>query len=627
MCGIVGVISSGEPPRQFVDEALRVLAHRGPEGSSSARHGNAYLGHSKLGFVDIADSRQPYVSRSGATITVFNGEIYERHELRARLRAAGHPADAPGEVALIGEAYDAWGLDAVAALDGMFAIVIYDKARDETFLFRDRFGKKPLYYFLADGGVVFASELAALRRHPGCPTTVDPEALALYFTFNAVPGPRSLLAGVRKVPAGSAIRVRAGRDEQVAEWVPRLAPQRSASYGSVELDRFEHALMRAVRRRLDAEAPVGVLLSGGLDSGLVGVLAAKTTSAPLRSFSLGFAEDPTFDETAQAERMARCAGTLHTSVVVTRRMLADAAPDVLLTIDEPIADQSLIPTAMICREAQKHVKAVLTGDGADDLLMGYRIFLAAEILRRARALVPERMIMGALACIGELPPGDSNLHHAHVAKLLARAFTAPPEHQFYVAAAAFLPSEWAQILHPDLAPWASGVQPFAQIDALVAASPSATPAERMELGMVCHFLRDVILTKLDRASMRASVEARSPFLDRNLVEHMLALPAVAKLRWLRTKSIVKEIASRHMPDELVHQRKRGFRLPTAPLLRGELREYMLDTLSSARLRHDGLLRTSAVERLMREHLSGRWDHHRQLWSLLCFQSWRIGGAI
>jgi asparagine synthase (glutamine-hydrolysing) len=600
-----------------VRSMLAVQIHRGPEGVHIRRAGPATFGVCQLRFVDPDGPPQPYRAADGQVLVAFNGEIYNHAELIAALAACGRPVGGRGEGALLAALYREEGAGMARRLNGMFAIAIFDARHEETLLIRDGLGKKPLSFTLRDGDVLFSSELSGLRSLSAGP---DPAEIGHYLTFNAVPAPASLLAGVRKVEPGSVVRIRRGVARTEPYWVPRLDPGRHRRRRDDEVDGLDAALRAATRRRLTA-APLGVFLSGGLDSGLVAALAARESGRALRSYSVGFPDAPSFDESASAVRMAAATGTRHTVVALPLAELAVAAQRWLGTVDEPIADHSLIPTIALAQVAGADVKAVLTGDGADELAMGYALFAADAALRALARAVPAPAVRAALEGIARRRHGERNLHPAHVASLLARALGTAPEYRYYAAAAAVPWDRRDGLLTPAALAATAVPTPFAAIDALVAASPDAAPAERLQLGMICHFLRDVILAKLDRATMLSSVEARSPFLDSEVIDILLGLPQSQKLRGLTGKRVVRRVAERHLPPELVRQRKRGFRAPVAALLRGPLREWITDLLAPGPIREAGLFRPEAVGSLLSNHLTGRADHHRALWSLACLHAW------
>jgi asparagine synthase (glutamine-hydrolysing) len=621
MCGIAGSVHD-RATASAVEEVRAMLAvqtHRGPEGMHVARAGPATFGVCQLRFVDPDGPPQPYRTPDRLLLVAFNGEIYNWAELADGLAASGQPPVGRSEAALLAALYLVEGARMARRLNGMFAIAIFDARRGETLLIRDQVGKKPLSYALLGSELRFSSELSGLRSAAG---GADPAAVGRYLAFNAVPAPASLLRGVRKVEPGSVVRICGVTVRSERYWTLRLHPCRHWRPGGPEA--LEAALRAATRRRIPA-GPLGVFLSGGLDSGLVAALAARECEQELRSYSLGFPDSASFDESPQAIQMAAAAGTRHVVVPLSLAELATATRHWVGALDEPIADHSLIPTIVVAAAASADVKAVLTGDGADELAMGYALFAASAVLRGLTRAVPAPVVRAVLERLGRRPPGDRNLHPAHVATLLARATTVAPERQYYAAAAA-VPFEGQHVLLTPAALAAAGADvPFETIDALMRESPDATPSERLQLGMICHFLRDVILAKLDRATMLASIEARSPFLDLEVIELLLGLPQSQRLRGLTGKYVVKRVAARYLPHELVYQRKRGFRAPVAALLRGPLREWVTDLLSAGTIREGGLFRPETVASLLADHLSGRADHHRPLWSLACLQSWLLAG--
>ncbi len=621
MCGIAGSVTSEAAAAEEVRHVGRMTAalrHRGPEGICVATLGGAVFGHSALAFVDIGHALQPHRADGRRLLVVFNGEIYNHQDLRARLeRHAPELTATRGEPALLAGLFTWLGPAMFDELRGMFAIAIHDEANRQTWLARDRFGKRSLYYARQRGTLIFASELTALMEHPTCPSGLNRGAVARFLTFGAVPAPAALIAGVKKVESGTVIAVQEDGEIQRRYWTPVLATQR-ADVGSDELSAtIEHA----VATRVPSEVPMGVFLSGGLDSSLIAAIAGKYVRGPLRTFSVGFEDDRTFDETSAAQAVAKHLGTDHTIVRASRRALADEAVRVLTSIDEPLADQSLVPTVMLSREARVHVKAVLTGDGADELFMGYRVFLASRLIDTLSRIVPRSWVKAALASMGHRERPDRNLHYGHIARHLARVVDTAPERLFYVGGAPFERHEWAHVLEPETWAEAEHVDVFAGLDALMKQQPSMDALERLQVGMICHFLRDGILAKLDRATMSQSLEARCPFLDEAVADLALRLPTHAKLRFTSTKDALRRAAAAWLPPWLIRSRKRGFRSPTAVLLKGELREFMRDVLASQVVRSAGIWRPAVVDALVDDHLAGRHDNHRQLWSIVCVGAW------
>jgi asparagine synthase (glutamine-hydrolysing) len=625
MCGIAGVVTDvrEEGVDSTVARMLSEQEHRGPEGRKVVRIDHVVFGHCVLAYTDVGRSRQPYVWADGRCVLVFNGEIYNHRELRAELDGRGIPVEDAGEAAVLAALYATRGVEMVAALNGMFAIAIHDLEARQTLLIRDRFGKKPLFYHLARRRLTFASELRALRCDPAVPADVDGASLARFLTLNSVPAPHSLIKDVRKVPPGHIVRIRDDAAQEIRYWAPHLSPKPWRTSDCVEA--VHEKFVAAVERRIPAEVDIGVFLSGGLDSALVAAVAAHRVGRVLPTFSASFPDDPSYDETEEVLSISRALGTEHAVVAMTKETLAAEIPTVLAGLDEPIADHSLIPTRILAGAARRRVKAVLTGDGADELMMGYRIFAGALLLRGVTRVVPPLVLRRLLMRAAGRKVSYQNLHYTHVAPLIARMVGTAPEHLYHVAAAAVPPGDWTTLLAPQWHAQARSTDVFADLDLLVAAHASLDTMEALQLGMLCHFLRDTILGKLDRATMLASLEARSPFLDAELVDTLLTVPSDLKLRFPIGKYILRRVAQRYLPMRLAFRRKRGFRVPIASLLRGHLKEYAQDMLSPHTVRRAALFRWEAVQTLLTEHLDGVADHHRALWSLLCAQAWALTG--
>ncbi|GLY08391.1 MULTISPECIES: asparagine synthase (glutamine-hydrolyzing) [Actinoplanes] len=619
MCGFAGFSHVGFGVRQGQDlarEMLSALRHRGPDGAAIGRHGAVVLGHCALPFTDPAGGRQPMITISGHTALVFNGEIYNVAELRRELLAAGVALRTGSDTEVLAELLEREGAGALRRIRGMYAFAVHDRRDGRILLARDPLGKKPLYYFPDGAGLVFASELGALRRHPRCPTGLDHQAVADYLVLQAFPAPSTVLAGVRKVPPGTYLEWSAGSARTVVFWKPTLPAERDRRSAAGAETGLEAVLRAAVARRVEnTTSPFGVLLSGGLDSSVVAALAKQVTGRAPATFSVGFT-DPAFDESDAAAAVARHLGTEHHHRRLGPADLVDGLTTWYDRVDEPLADSSLLPTVLACQLAGRQVRGVLTGDGADEVLLGYRYFQAERLLGLLDSL-PGPMAAWPAAALGRLPVRHGNLPATTVARRLGQALGCPPQRRFLLAGAPFAPSETARILTVPV----TG-RPFARVDAAVAGHPGLGSLERSQLGIIAHFLSDVILTKVDRASMLVSIEARSPFLDEAVVDFCASLPAGRKMRRFTGKHPLRRIAARMLPAAVAYGPKTGFRAPIGTLLIGELRPLLLETLSRERLDRHGLFRADTVAGLIGEHLSGRSDHARKLWALLCFQIWQ-----
>ncbi|GHH51396.1 MULTISPECIES: asparagine synthase (glutamine-hydrolyzing) [Streptomyces] len=626
MCGFVGFsdISGGqEAARATAERMLAAVAHRGPDGSNWCHHRGMTFAHCALTFVDPDRGRQPFVSASGATALVLNGEIYNHEELRRELRAAGVRLRTAGDTEVLVELYELHGMKVLERVRGMYAFVLHDARTATTVLARDPMGKKPLYYTRVPGGIAFASELTALLRHPDAPRTPDVRALAGYLTLQAFCAPGSAVTDVHKVRPGSYLEHSGGRLREVEFWRPRLATDTRTPGVREAAARFEELFRAAVARRVTStDRRLGVLLSGGLDSSAVAAVAQQLSpQRPVLTFSAGF-EQHDFDESAHARSVARHLGTEHHVVRIGGRQLADVVESEYARADEPLADPSLLPTRIVCRTARQHVRGVLTGDGADELLLGYRYFQAERAIEMLLRLMPAPRLEALVrTLVRRLPARSGNLPVAAALGLLARGLRAAPEHRFYLSTAPFGPAELPGLLRPDAHAALAGHDPFAEVSRLLDGQPGLTGVQRSQLAVVAHFLRDVILTKTDRGGMRSALELRSPFLDLDLVEYGNALPTSLKLRRFTGKYLLRRVAADWLPTDIVRRTKLGFRAPLAALLRHELRPLLLDTLSSSALDRGGLFDARAVRLLTDDHLSGRRDTSRKLWALLTYQLW------
>ncbi|GAA2273490.1 asparagine synthase (glutamine-hydrolyzing) [Streptomyces atrovirens] len=629
MCGFAGFSDAGmtrEDMRTTAEHMLAAVAHRGPDGAGRLHHRGVTLAHCALTFTDPDHGTQPFVSASGATALVFNGEIYNHAELRAELRAAGVALRTGSDTEVLVELYELRGTRMLDRLRGMFAFVLHDARTGTTVLARDPMGKKPLYYTRVPNGIAFASELTALLRHPAAPRVPDLGALADYLVFQAFCAPASAVRGVSKVRPGSCVTHERGELRETEFWRPRLAPGTGARRGPGLREaeqRFEELFRAAVARRVTStDRRLGVLLSGGLDSSAVAAVAQQLRPGqPVPTFSAGFV-DPDFDESDHALAVARHLGTEHHVVRIGGPDLAGVVESELAYADEPLADPSLLPMRLVCRAARAHVRGALTGDGADELLLGYRYFQAERAIELLLRVLPApRLEALARQLARRLPARSGNLPVAAALGLLAKGLRASPEHRFYLSAAPFTPGELPGVLTPEAGAELAGHDPFAEVSRLLRDQPGLSQVQLSQLAVTTHFLRDVILTKTDRGGMRSALELRSPFLDLDLVEYGNSLPTGLKLHRFTGKYLLRRIAADWLPPAVVRRTKLGFRAPMAALLRGELRPLLLDTLSTASLRRGGLFDTGAVRLLIDDHLGGRRDTSRKLWALLVYQLW------
>ncbi len=615
ICGVVGYRASVDP--EVLGRMATSLRHRGPddEGFFVSEGGGPQcgLGFRRLSIIDLAGGNQPLASEDGRFQLVCNGEIYNYRELREHLRGQGHLFATESDVEVIVHLYEELGPRCLERLNGMFALAIWDDRERTLFAARDRLGKKPLYYADTGRELLFGSELKALREHPSCPGEIDADALSRYLAFEYVPSPLSILAGVQKLPAAHFLVWAEGRLTVERYWrLPPPEPERRREEDLV--DEFRGRLREAVRLRLMADVPLGAFLSGGLDSSSIVALMSELAPGRVETFSVGFAER-SFDESPHARRVATHFRTSHHEERFTPGVLLEVLPEVTSFLDEPFADASVLPTYLLSRFTRRSVKVALGGDGADELLAGYPTFQAGRLARlyRLPSAIHERLV---LPLAERLPVSDEDFSLEFRLKRFLRGMSHPQATRHQAWLGSFTPDAQAELLRNGVAR-----DPYSDLRRLDHATRSRHPLDRAIELYATTYLPDDILVKVDRASMACSLEVRAPFLDYTLVEFLARVPARLKLRGLERKVILKRAMAGRLPPGIASRAKKGFGIPTAKWFKRELREALLDELSPERLRRQGLFEPATVERLVRDHLDGRRDNHKELWTLFVFQLW------
>ena len=624
MCGIAGLALPDDvlPDPALVRAMADRLVHRGPDAHGVLAMPGCTFGHRRLSIVDLsALGAQPMPGPDGSAMLTFNGEVYDFAALRDELAGMGYRFRSRSDTEVLLHALDAWGDAALERVHGMFAFGHWRASDRALTLARDRFGKKPLYYApLGDdagrGGVAFASELAALLVHPEVRARreVDPVAVAQYLVHEFVPQPRSILAQVRKLGPGERLRWTA-RDGITRDrwWAPRMGVRLRGDERELTAE-LSRRVERAVSRRLVADVPVGVFLSGGIDSSFVAACAAASHPR-VKTFAIGF-EDPSFDESAHAELVARHLGTDHVTEVLSERALIDLVAPTLDAMDEPHADSSILPTTMLARLARRDVTVALGGDGGDETLAGYPTFVADQVLSRLPSSATAGRVLAALA--RAMPASDANFSTAFKLQQMAQGMGARGAERHARWLAPVDPDALPLLLGPALRGGAGGA-----LDAARAAGVgAATDFDAATAFYLQVYLAEGVLQKVDRATMRVSLEARAPLLDTDVVTFCLALPERLRLRGTTTKYLLRKALGARVPAAILERPKKGFGAPVGRWLRGPLRELLLDTLSPARLRATGWFEPAVVERALAEHLSGARDHRKLLYALLVLEHWR-----
>jgi asparagine synthase (glutamine-hydrolysing) len=605
VCGICGIASTnGSAVTDRVAAMSGTLVHRGPDSFGEFSDGDVALAARRLSIIDLETGDQPIANEDGTVHVVQNGEIYNYRELRRKLERAGHRFRTHGDTEVLLHLYEEHGDRFAERLRGMFAVAIWDGRRRRLVLARDRFGIKPLYYRAVDRELSFASELRALPRGE-----IDLDALEAFLAFNAIPAPLTIFRDVRKLPAGHLLVWTDGEIElkRFARPAPSAEIRRDDEAELVE--ELRSRLRDSVRAHLVSDVPVGVLLSGGVDSAFLAALAAQETAEQLHTFSIGF-EERSFDELAGARSVAEQYGTNHHELVL-RPDAALLLPALADAFDEPFADSSALPTYLVSQLAAKDVKVALSGEGGDELFGGYYTYAADLLAARVGGLA--RL---AAPLVERLPTSTAKASFDYRAKRFVRAAHLPPLERHH---------GWKEIFSPELRAELTGhATAFDPVDLLRAryreteGSDELSRLQDVDLGV---YLVDDLLVKTDRASMAHSLEARVPYLDTVVTNLALALPTRHKIRGLSKKFLLRKAAAPLLPREIVHGKKRGFSIPAAAWLRGELEPFARETLAPDVLRRQGFFDPGVVTRLVDDHVSGREDRSRQLWGLLAFTLW------
>jgi asparagine synthase (glutamine-hydrolysing) len=622
VCGIVGyVLACGDrsPDPAVLKRMNDRLAHRGPDDEGFFVDGPAALAMRRLKIIDLETGQQPMSGEHRRVWAVFNGEIYNYRELTAELTGRGHTFRTRSDTEVTVHGYEERGLASLGALEGMFALALWDAPARTLVLARDRLGIKPLYYAVLPDQIVFASELKALVEHPAIDRTLDVTALSRYLAHEYVPAPASILRSVRKLPAGHWLTYTDGRLKVEPYWTLDFRPD-PALDGPDAVDRLRQVLDLAVRQHLISDVPLGVFLSGGIDSSTVAALAARHVGGRLKTFSIGF-EDPSFDESPHARRVARALGTDHHEEILSAggaRDLVQRLPDLL---DEPLGDASLIPTFLLSRFTRRSVTVALSGDGGDELFAGYPTYQAHRLASVVEA-IPGWIRRGLVRpAVERLPVSLSNLSLDFKLKRFFEGMDYGDVDRHAVWLGSFTPAEQGELFTPEALGRMEAPPSYATFHDILAAAPSVQGLERMLYLDLKGYLGEGVLTKTDRASMACSLEVRVPFLDRRVVELAARIPMRLKLRGLTTKYVLKRAVADVLPREILARPKKGFGIPIGHWFRGELRPLLREVCGADAIRRGGLFRPQAVARLLDEHESGRRDHRKKLYTLLAFQLW------
>lgn len=602
----------------MVQRMLSRIQHRGRDDGGLWRGAGCVLGHARLAIIDLSETgHQPLSNEDGAIWVVLNGEIYNYRELREDLLRRGHCLRGTSDTEVLPHLYEEYGVDFVKRLRGMFAIALWDARHHRLVLARDRAGKKPLYYAPVGDGIAFGSEMKALFVVPGVDITINEQAVHDFLSFGAVPGTGTVYRGIHRVPAAHVLVFEDGAPLRAAcYWSLEFEPKLDISRHEAE-DEILRLLREAVRLRLRSDVRVGCFLSGGIDSGLVTALAAEASETPLRTYCVGF-EDAAFDERGPAAKVARQYGTDHEEFVLSSRVGAEI-PDIVAHFDEPFADPSMVPSFAVAKLAASDVKVVLNGDGADEVFAGYRHFIAARTLAGLDRAGAAMLRPAVKAVFARLPPPTRGRSPYQFLHRFLRALAGSGAERYLVLTGDGLSEAEKAHLYGNRDFGAQGLD--GSLRNLIAADPELGPVDTMLLRDFHHLLGEQHLVKMDMASMAHTLEARSPFLDHELIEFVARLPESCKLPGGRTKPLLRALAKRLLPPEIAGLPKRGFEIPLQRWMQHDLNsmltERVMDPASYAMTHFDA----SAVATLL---VGEGWDAKRWAavaWMLLCLEIW------
>lgn len=625
MCGIAGYLNlNGQPvDRQEVilERMCQSIRHRGPDDQGQLIMGPVALGMRRLSIIDLMTGHQPIGNEDGSVWIVYNGEIYNYQELQERIVAHGHRLSTKSDTETIVHLYEEYGVDCLRFLEGMFAFALWDHERQRLFVARDRMGEKPLHWCVSNGQFVFGSEIKALLEHPAVPRQLNSEALQKYLALEYVPAPDTIFAGIDKLPAAHYLLVEGGQIKIKDYWHPEETtirmPERQAQ--STLLDLLEES----VRLRLISDVPLGIFLSGGIDSSAIAALAARNRTQPIKTFSIGFA-DQSFDESEHAAVMAAHLGTEHHVEIFDPGTGLQMMEELWTILDEPLADASIIPTYFLSKTARAYVTVALAGEGGDELFGGYPTYQAHRLADLWTA-IPRPLRRGILEpAIAGLPVSHDNFSFDYRAKRFVAAAEEPPVKRHLQWMGSIPISEHARLIRPELLALSGKEQLYPEIGLRAAAGPLSHGADVVSTIMkldINSYLPNDLLVKSDRASMATSLELRLPFLAYPVVEFALNLPSNLKLRGMTTKYLLRKAVAPLLPASILKRSKKGFGIPVAKWLTHEFKPLVQELLNEEFVKTQGVFLWPYINELLEEHTACRVDRRKELWTLLMFQYW------
>ena len=618
MCGIAGVIEfdSQRPADQAgLQRMAQALVHRGPDAEGIYQTGSVGLAHRRLSIIDLASGQQPMHSPDGQVSLIFIGEIYNYRELRVELQQAGHHFRTRSDTEVLLSAYLHYGLDAFAKLNGMLAAAVWDARTQQLVLVRDRFGKKPLFYYQDEQRFVFGSEIKALLAYGGIDRRLNPAALHEYLTYSYVISEQTVLEGIRRVPPAHVLVLDNNLHNKEVTcrpyWEFQFQPNSNVPDENEAEAQLETLLHQAVERRMISDVPLGAFLSGGIDSSLVVAMMAQSSPRPVQTFTIGFNESD-YSEIEDARIVARHLGTDHHEMIVQPSAL-EILPDLVQHFDEPFGDSSAVPTYYVCQAARQHVTVALSGDGGDEVFAGYTRYQDLQHYQYLDA-VPNwlrHLFIKPMARV--LPFSVPGWNYLYALGSLS--------HRGFSDALVTYPYIHDKLYTPEFKALLRGVDAFAPTAQLLEQTKHLDPVSQYQYLDTCQYLPADILTKVDRMSMAHSLEVRAPFLDAPWVEYVASLPVSYKLRDGVSKYLLRKICKRLLPPAVLSKPKQGFALPKADWFQQDLWHFAAEVLLETKTRARGYVRPAAVKQLLDQHATGRRDYSAWIWSLLVLELW------
>jgi len=625
MCGIAGWAnldankSSQNHSEAVLHSMCERMKHRGPDSEGLWLDKTVALGMRRLSIIDLHTGEQPVYSEDKQIIAVMNGELYNFREVREDLEKRGHKFQTQTDTEILPHLYEEYGDALVEHLNGMFAFALWDKRKQKLLLARDRFGEKPLYYGVFDGKLIFASEPKVLLENPAVKAEINLDALRQYLSFDYVPAPRSIYKGISKLPAAHLLTLEKGEIKTRRYWNLSFHKNGNPPTIGEAAKHLRELLADSVKMRLVSDVPLGILLSGGVDSSTVAAFATQFSTEKVKTFSIGFEED-SFDESKFARQVAAHLGTEHYEDKLSVEKAADLISEIGTWLDEPMSDGSLLPTLLLSRFVKKYVTVALGGDGGDEIFAGYPMYFGHK-MARVYDSIPRFVRNGIIEpIVTSLPVSTKNLSFDYKAKrfVAASKYDVVTRHHSWFGSFS-IDAQNDLLSETVLSNTSADI--YRDAKNLLKICDAADQIEQMQFLDMNFYMAEDILTKVDRASMAVSLEVRAPFLDPRIAEYAASLPPEYKLKGNKGKHILKKAVEDLLPKTILQRPKKGFGIPIAGWLKGRLNPLMHDLLAPERLKKQDLFNAGFVQKLIKEHETGAASHHKQLWTLLVFQLW------